>query len=259
MQKDNSYKVNLYYSTVYKRPNIIKGILLGLVFSMSSWPRLVIEVFLRRSMGERYFNLGSAIIIGIILTVTPFASTMGFLGLSTGQIFSKYLSWYIFCAAYFYFTGKRWNEIKREPSVYNFGKFSVSTGYWLPFFNNIIVFGKRANPRSIAIIYEPGLFVIVGFVLFLLDQQLGLVLMSCGLIYSISYIAAYKQGDEFVMDQIDKIICNEEMYDSFVQKKMPEETRGFNFFGKGPDDADQREHLVNSFFADNEEPSAMAS
>ena len=66
-------------------------------------------------------------------------------------------------------------------------------------------------------------------------------------------------GDDFVMDQIDKMICNENMYDSFVLQKRPEETKGFSFFGNGPDEADQRENLVNSFFADNEEPSAMAS
>jgi len=62
-----------------------------------------------------------------------------------------------------------------------------------------------------------------------------------------------------VMDQIDKMISNEEMYDSFVQQKPPEETRGFSFYGRGPEASDQRENLVNSFLADSDEPSAMAS
>lgn len=259
MQNDNSNKVNIYYNTVYKRGLGLKLFLLGLVFSISSIPRLIMEVFIRRSMGERYFNFSLAIIVGVILTILPFALTAGFMGLSTMKITAKYLSWYIFMAAYFYFTVQRWNEVRREPSVFNFGKFSLSTGYWLPFFNTITIFGKRSNPRKIAIFYEPGLFVIGGLVLYLLGQQLGILCMTCGVIYSLSYMAAYKQGDEFVMDQIDEMICNERMYDSFVLSKMPEETQGFNFFGRGPDNQEQREDLMDSFFADSEEPAAMAS
>lgn len=259
MQQDNSKKVNLYYSTVYKRQNGFKMFFLGLAYSISSYPRLIMEVFIRRSMGERYYNLGAALFIGIILTVLPFALTSGFAEMSTGELTAKYLSWYLFFAAFFYFNSKRYLEIKREPSVYDFGKFSMSTGISLPIFRTITLFGKRANPRRIAIIYEPGLFVIGGLVLYMLGQQIGLLCMVCGLIYSLSYMAAYKMGDEFVMDQIDKMICNEEMYDSFVLSKMPEETRGFNFFGRGPQDEQQREDLMDSFFEDIDEPAAMAS
>lgn len=259
MQQDNSRKVNLYYSTIYKRQNGFKMFFLGLAYSVSSYPRLIMEVFIRRSMGERYYNLGAALFIGIILTILPLALTAGFAGMSTGEIASKYLSWYTFFAAFFYFNSIRYREIKREPSVFDFGKFSMSTGYSLPFFRTITLFGKRANPRSIAIIYEPGLFVIGGFLLYLLGQQLGILCMVCGVIYSLSYMAAYKMGDEFVMDQIDQMICKEEMYDSFVLSRMPEETRGFNFFGRGPQDEGQREDLMDSFFADTDEPAAMAS
>lgn len=259
MQGKNSTKVNLYYHIIFRRTNVFKEVILGFFYSICSTPRLILEVFLRKSMGERYFNYAIAIFIGLVLLVSPLAITAGFMGMSKMEIAGKYLSWYAFVVAFFVFSYQRYMEVKREPSVYNFGKFSMSSGIWLPFLNEIVLFGKRATPRKIAIIYEPAIFVIGGLFLFLIGQIIGLLLLVCGVIYSFSYMAAYKMGDDFVMDQIDKMICNENMYDSFVLQKRPEETKGFSFFGNGPDEADQRENLVNSFFADNEEPSAMAS
>jgi hypothetical protein len=256
MQEKN--KINIYYHAVYKRQSKTRVLLLGLAFALSSWPRLVLEVFLRRSMGERYFNFSTAIFVGIVLALIPFGFGIGY-GHTYGDVITRHLSWYLYLAAYLVFSYLRWKEIKREPSVFNFGKFSLSTGYWLPFFNQIVLFGKKSTPRTIATIYEPAIFTLAGILLFFMGQLVGVLFVICGVIYSMSYVAAYAMGDEFIMDQIDEMICNEQLYDSFVLQRMPEDTKGFNFFGRGPDDERQREDLANSFFTDDEEPSAMAS
>src|SRR6056297_2426434 len=55
-----------YFRKVYRRFSI-KLILLSFFYQISSWPRLVIEVFIRKNMGERYFSIGQSIIVFLIL------------------------------------------------------------------------------------------------------------------------------------------------------------------------------------------------
>lgn len=40
---------------------------------------------------------------------------------------------------------------------------------------------------------------------------------------------AYRQGDHFIMDKIDEMICNEEMVSSFVEDRDSSQTRGVHF------------------------------
>lgn len=60
-------KKNLYFQTMFQRTNGIKMIILDFFLSIASWPRLMIEVFIRKNFGERYFSLAAAITITVIL------------------------------------------------------------------------------------------------------------------------------------------------------------------------------------------------
>ena len=51
---------NLYYRTVFMRVNSIKEIILGFFLAIASYPRMLLEVFTRKNMGERYFSLATA-------------------------------------------------------------------------------------------------------------------------------------------------------------------------------------------------------
>ena len=59
-----------------------------------------------------------------------------------------------------------------------------------------------------------------------------------------SYISAYIGGDNFVMDKIDEIICNETLETAFVDDGDIEETLGFQFRGSRPNTADMRRKIL---------------
>jgi len=59
-------KKNLYYRTVFQRRNIIKELLFSIFMEIASLPRFVIEVFIRKNMGRRYYRPSFAIITAII-------------------------------------------------------------------------------------------------------------------------------------------------------------------------------------------------
>ena len=82
------------------------------------------------------------------------------------------------------------------------------------------------------------------------EQLIGFILVICSIVYSLSYRAAYYQGDQFVMDKIDEMICNEELVKSFVEGRTPDETRGFNFYGRRPADPETRRRVAETFVED---------
>ncbi|MFD1000203.1 hypothetical protein ACFQ21_12850 [Ohtaekwangia kribbensis] len=220
---------------------------------MSSYPRLLLEVFIRKNFGERYFSFSKAILLSIILVIVPLLLSGGLFFFSrnshlvTGTFLMFYVTWYIFVAAFLYFSIIRWKEVKRNPSVFDFEKFSLYTGDIDPRFYNFKIKGVTPTPRTVETIYEPAIFLIAGIVCFLFAQPIGLLLISCSILYHFSYKGAYRLGDEFVMDKMDEMILNEEMFDSFVEGKDSSETRGVRFYGRRPADENVRTKIVSSF------------
>lgn len=254
-------KKNLYYRTVFRRHNVIKEAFLGFFLAFCSWPRLVLEVFLRRNLGERYFSFSSAIIIAVLMAIVPLL-TSAFLErvghpLSQTAFLGYYTTWYGFIVAFLYQSYQRNEEIKRLPSVYDFERFSLSTGWIHPWFMNLEFLGKKGDERQIATLLEPGFCFAIGLGLSLLSQPVGSILTFCSIFYSISYLAAYHNGDHFVMDKIDEMIANEELVNSFVEGRTPDETRGFSFYGRKPADPDLRRQLVDTFMVDEDDVVAM--
>ena len=68
-------KKSLYYEHVFRRTNAIKEFIYSFFLAIASWPRLLLEVFLRRNMGERYFSFSTAVILLLILCWLPFPIT----------------------------------------------------------------------------------------------------------------------------------------------------------------------------------------
>jgi hypothetical protein len=255
-QQSNSRKVNLYYEGVYQRRNQLKLFILHFFFKASGMPRLVMEVFIRKSMGERYFGFGICVFTCILLALIPQA-LYGSFGHTFREVMARHWSWYAFLVVFLVFAWRRAQEIKREPSVFDFGKFSLSAGLALPFFFKVKVFDKFLTVRQISTYGEPLIFFVPGLLLFSLGHLLGMLFMVCAVVYSLGYMGAYRVGDDYVMDIIDDRICNEEIYNSFVMQKKPEETRGFQFMGNGPSAFEMREQLAHYFVDDDEEPAAF--
>lgn len=238
---------NLYFRSVLRRDNLIKVFFLGLFGSIASYPRMLLEVFIRKDFGERYFNLASAIYVTLILAVIPIALKDAFRFLRDDEdssFWMHYLTWYIFLALFMIKCIQHYKTMKRSPSVFDFARYSLSSGQLHPQFFKIQIPGIKPDRRNIEILLEPGIFFVLGIVLWLIGQKVGILLTICSIFYSFSYQLAYHTGDNFVMDKIDEIICNEELKKTFVDDANESETRGFRFLGRKPENKEMREQIM---------------
>ena len=243
-------KKNIYYSTVFKRMNNLKTFIYSLFYNIASWPRLVMEVFLRRDMGERYFNIASALTVFAILALIPFIE-YSFLFRFYWTVIMENKVWYLFTGAYLFFSILRTIETRRNPSVFDFGKYSFSTGSIHEFFYNLTIRGKEPSVRAIEIFYEPLAFFIGGLLLVIFGQSIGLVLLFCSIVYSLSYAAAYHIGDNLVMNIIDEMIVNEATEKWLIQDKDPSSSTGFKFYAHKPSKENLRQKLYDNIVVDD--------
>jgi hypothetical protein len=274
-------KTNLYYKDYYRRVEAAGENVMFVYLKIASYPRLLLEVFIRKNFGERYFSFGKSLRMALVLAIIPFfhfqlvglyykikgwfsiedqftslhaQATLyeAFEKISVPFFFITYSTWYIFLAAFLVMAFKRRQEIKRNPSVFDFKKFSLYGGDFNPRFFSFKIGGKQPNVRTVETLIEPTFFLVIGIVLLVLDQWVGLLLTLSSLMYSFSYVIAYRMGDHFVMDKIDQMISNEELMNSFVENKPARQTRGFRVFGSRPKDKETRERVAEKFFVDEE-------
>lgn len=254
-------KKNLYYHAVFQRKNPVKEFFFNIFTALASWPRLLLEVFLRKNFGERYFSFSTAVIMAFFLALMPvllnkiFDSYMRQFD-SLYDIFIKYLEWYIFIGIFLAVAYFRQKEIDRNPSVFDLGKFSLSSGDTNPLFEKVTIFknrevagGPKVGPdqRQIATILEPLVCLIAGLILIKMGAISGALIAICSIFYSFSYMAAFHVGDNFIMDKIDELICNQELYSSFVEGIEPSKTRGVNYYGRRPADPEIRRKVAETF------------
>lgn len=263
-------KKNLYYASVLRRQNVLLETILGFFAFCASYPRLVLEVFIRKNFGERYFKLASAITVAAILIAYPFVKRWfvgavdiadldedsGVYGVATKapSYFKPYYSWFIFIALFLGVSVIRWLEQKRNPSVFDFARYSLSRGKINPLFSNLKIGGKKVSIRLIETVLEPAIFLLIGLALYyLLGQKVGLLLIVFSIFYSLGYVAAYNIGDNFIMDRIDEMIVNQELKNAFVDDMDESQTRGFRFLGTKPEDIETRRKLLSTMLTEGEE------
>ncbi|HVW96855.1 MAG TPA: hypothetical protein VHA56_12870 [Mucilaginibacter sp.] len=242
-------KKNLYYLTVFKRVNLIKAFILSFFLAIASWPRLILEVFFRRRMGERYFSLATCITLFVLMffgSNFPHYSYYGWSFPDPTEILTRNPSLSLFALAFLAMSIMRYKEVKREPGVFDFAKFSMYSGDILPFFYDIKINGVEPTRKTIATIYEPLVSLMIGILLTLFHSPVGIVLIVCSIIYSLSYFGAHYQGDQFLMDKIDEMLCNEDLTETLVEGTRPEDKRGVEFFGTAPANKQFRRVLADS-------------
>ncbi|MDI1254586.1 MAG: hypothetical protein PSV16_00670 [Flavobacterium sp.] len=270
-------KKNIYYTTTFQRKNPLVEWFTGLFKAFASPSRLLLEGFIRKDFGERYFNLYSVLSLAISLAILPVlflkipewiggsglgADPMGisdlggttptYAGSSLTSLFPRYLGWYFFLVAFIGVGVKHHLDMLRNPSVYDFEKFSLCSGTINPLFYKIKIPGIKTDVRLIECLLEPLFFFTIGFVLWFLGQTLGNLIMFCSFCYAMSYIWAYKHGDDFIMDTIDQIIVNQELENSFVNDVSPEDAKGFQSRGKKPEDKEMRRQILNAMIQEEE-------
>jgi len=267
-------KKNLYFRTVIKRNNRIKLLFIGLFAFFWGWFRLLLEVFIRKNFGERYFKLTSAIICTLFLASLPFVihsapdmiawlfggvqqSGYGFTEQASGPRISApfwpYLKWYLFLAAFLWFSIRHWRDKQRNPSVFDFARMSTYSGDIHPIFYSIKINGRKPDIRQVETLLEPLPFFVLGLLLWLIGQKLGILLVVGSVSYAAGYVIDYMQGDDFVMDRIDEMIANAELEKAFVDDGDGSETRGLRFVGRKPAAVDVRRQLLPFMTEENDE------
>ena len=241
-------KKNLYYRDVFQRRNRLKEAFLMFFLGIASYPRLILEVFIRKDMGRRYYNLASGITVWVILFIIPLIS-----GDSWRYGFFEQLGlhklWYLFWAVFGVFAYIRYKEVKTIVHQFDFKHFSLSTGKSLPFFHSLKFNGKPFTPRQLEIFIEPLPFFVLGVLLFFVGQiHLALLFAISAFVYSQSYAAAYMMSDNFILDKIDEIICNEGLNNTFVHDEPAE--NGFEYDGIKPQSKEWRKKIYDQMFED---------
>ena len=264
---------NLYYRTTFQRVNLFKRFILSIFEAFSGVARSLLEVFTRKNFGERYFLLSSALWIAFILAIIPVvivkflsraqlpAEAYDFDSIepvqqaaqtASASLMPDYLTWYIFIALYVGMAVKHHLDIRRNPSVFDFDHFSLSSGEINPLFLKIKIPFIQTNFRTIECFFEPAVFFLLGVILWMAGQNLGILLVFTSIAYSFNYMNDYMYGDIFIMDKIDEMIANEEMEDAFVNGLDESQTRGFRIRGKRPKDEDMRRKLLASMVGEEE-------
>lgn len=258
-------KRRTYYQTFYQRNNIIKTMLGELLQSIAIAFRMFIEVFTRKNFGERYFSFPLGIFLAAALALMPYIKAFKgpYSSPDIMDVIIDNITWYIYVAAFLVFCWFRKQEIKRLPSVFDFERFSLSTGsfqlFMIDLFMKIEISGKpivldddnNIYARRYEILLEPLIPFLLGILLMILKQPIGTILVISSLLYSYSYAVAYTRGDHFMMDKIDEMICNEGLVSTFVEGS--EEThKGFRPYGRKPVDEDKRRQMFDSMTEDTD-------
>lgn len=238
---------NLYFRTAVRRSNAVSNFILGTAFRLASPARVLLEVFVRRNFGIRYFSLGmvvfSAVFWGAIPVIKYKIGSHGYnADNSLSDFWLHYSSWYVFLLAFLHSSWLRWKEVRHKLSVFDFSRYSLYSGDIHPRFFMLHPFGQRPSVRTVEVYYEPGVLFIAGLALWLLSQPLGMLLMIVAVLYGLSYAAAYKQGDDFIMDKIDEMILNEEYEDAFINGNY-NNPRGGRYYISRPLPANLRRDL----------------
>lgn len=253
---------NLYFRNVLRRHNVLGEAISNFFLGLASYPRLLLEVFIRKNFGDRYFSIASVITVAVVLLFLPMVTDQYINGVRAHLItlsnsMSEHKTWYLFILLFLVFSAIRYFEIKKNPSVFDFGRFSLSSGDINPLFFKIRFSGKKPSVRMIETVYEPALFFILGLLLRLMDDSLGPLLVWCSIFYSLGYVGAYKRGDDFVKDKIDEMICNEEMENAFV-KDEENNKRGVRIRTEKPTSEEMRTDLVESFVVYQDEAAVVS-
>jgi len=248
---------NTYYRQVYGRINMSQVFLNNFFFKCSGYPRMMLEVFIRKDFGERYFSWSKSLWATFLLLVGPLFYHLNQWGATWGGFFSQFTTWYLYTAVFTYACYRHRQSVKHTPGVFDFARFSLSSGKTLPVFKTIQLptwlSKDKTSIRRVETLFEPLAFFIPGLLLYTGRQPLGLLLMVCAVIYAMSYVLAYKAGDIFVMNKIDEMICNEELKKTFVDGMDQEGGRGFTLRSRRPVDAERRQELLPTMLPDEKE------
>lgn len=270
-------KKNLYFKFVYQSTRTLEAHVVASALRILSFPRTLLEVFIRKNMGERYLGIGQAVLLVLGLGYLAFAYAPLFYMKNAQESLHERLrengynynsnweressftdnfgfyftthfaSWYLFLIAFLVVSYLRYQEIKRLPSVFDFARSSVYTGDIHPIFINFKWKNKTFDVRQIETVLEPLFFFIIGLGLIILQQYIGYIVIISSVGYALNARISYIQGDHFIMDIIDNQLFNQEKDDAFVKGNEINNDRGVRYYGRRPTNPEDRKKLSDEF------------
>lgn len=217
-------KRNTSIRTTMSRSSHGTNFIYNLALDNCSLPRLMLEVFTRRRFGPAYLTLGSILWLTFLLVVSPpilHWMSEGFEWLKNSMHYTRphsrppysysgYITWYIFTLAFLVMALKRFAESRKAGSIINFETTSDYPGDISLVLYTLL--GKN-DRRKIETLLEPGLFLVIGFILRQWDQHLGTLLIIASIIYSLSYFGAYQRGDNRLRELNDQPVRNQNLWE----------------------------------------------
>ncbi|ASZ11174.1 hypothetical protein KTO58_19335 [Chitinophaga pendula] len=189
------------------------------IYHYCAYPRLLLEVFIRRNFGKRYFSLSKALLMLVALACWPSVvkerlfirlwhlnELDAIASMPDGLFWWRYGSWYAFLILFLSFSLWRKLEIKQTMN-----RSTRYAGDLHPVFDRLKLGGRRLSLWTIEVLCEPGAFMIAGFLLSKVGQRLGGLLMIASIGYSIYSIISHYLRNTEISDRRDIIIDGQEL------------------------------------------------
>lgn len=242
-------KQNVFITVTAGRKSVITNLAKDLLFALSSYPSYIIEVFLKKNMGERYFTFSIAVTISLAMLFPWFFR---------GSIMRDFLGlpWLLFTLAFLVMSIRRRMEIKRFGFAYDFDRFSYSDGEKLHFLYNIV--GNKIGSITITrylvlVLIEPAIPILIGLLLMLSSYTfpVGFLIFSCGILFCYRSVMKAYAARDIILDMIDEQITAKWNHDVIMEEKPQSQTAGLHFPIDLPESKTFRQNFVNSINDDN--------
>ncbi|GFZ79686.1 hypothetical protein GCM10011531_06990 [Aquaticitalea lipolytica] len=215
-----------------------------LIFIISSYPSYIVEVFMRKHFGERYFSFSVAVIISLTM-LYPFI----FLGNRVRGALG--ISWLLFTLLFLYKSIRHRMEYKRFSMTYNFDRFSYADGEIFDFWYDLIgtkLLGLTVTRYRILVLFEPAIPVLIGLLLMLVKftRPIGILIFFSGLLFGYRNTMKAYAARSYVLDAIDEQIVSKWKYDVIMEEKPKSQTGGLSFPIELPKSNDIRQNLIDN-------------
>lgn len=257
--KDYLKNYSVALSIFERRPALLSWFFAVTCLYFSNWAQMLLEVFIRKRFGIRYFYFAGALRLALVLAILPVLPQLimyAVMGDTAAQVQEQmqkipenmrglaqeripeeistapsladslpgwdYLTWYLFLAAFLYVSFRHRQEQKSRPSIIEKPTYTRYRGDINPFFYGLQFPWFKTTTRIVECYLEPAGFFVVGFFLYIFGQHLGMLLMFCSVVYCGAYIAGYKAGDLMVLNTIDNAIIRKNMEKAIVKDDLLE-------------------------------------
>ena len=234
---------NIFRTVSAGRKSEVYALGKDLIFKLSSYPSYIVEVFLRKNFGERYYTFSIAIIISIAMLFPMLleGNLRNFLG----------IPWLVFTLAFLYKSIRHRMEFRRFGTSYNFDRYSYSDGEIHPFFWNFFgkeILGVKVTRYLIHVLIEPGLPIIIGLFLTAIPftRGTGILILISGVLFCYRNIMKAYAARDYILDIIDEQIVMHGKHDVLMEEKPKNETKGLSFPIELPSNKLLREEMLKS-------------